>query len=74
MADDEKRHVDQVCQEIRNLLAGSDSYAWGEYLEETESEGTWHVQAVQFVKDLQRQERHFAFLIIGEVFALGDID
>ncbi len=73
-ADDEKRHVDQVCQEIRSLLAGSDSYTWGEYLEETESEGTWHVQAVQFVKDLQRQERHFAFLIIGEVFALGDID
>ena len=73
-AADEKRHVDQVCREIRNLLAGSDSYDWGEYLEETESEGTWHVQAVQFVKGLQRQERHFAFLMIGEAFALGDID
>ena len=71
---DEKRHVDQVCGEIRALLAGSDAYTWGEYLEETESEGTWHVQAVQFVKDLQRQERHFAFLMIGDVFALGDID
>ena len=71
---DEKRQVDQVCQEIRNLLADSDSYDWGEYLEEAESEGTWHVQAVQFVKGLQRQERHFAFLMIGEVFALGDID
>ena len=73
-AADEKQHVDQVCQEIRTLLTGSDSYDWGEYLEETESEGTWHVQAVQFVKNLQRQERHFAFLMIGDVFALGDID
>ena len=71
---DEKQHVDQVCREIRSLLANSDSYDWGEYLEETESEGTWHVQAVQFVNTLQRQERHFAFLLIGEVFALGDID
>ena len=71
---DEKQHVDQVCSEIRSLLTNSDSYDWGEYLEETESEGTWHVQAVQFVKNLQRQERHFAFLMIGEVFALGDID
>ena len=71
---DEKQHVDQVCQEIRNLLAGSITYEWGTYLVETESEGTWHVQAVQFVKNLHRQERHFAFLMIGEVFALGDID
>ena len=38
------------------------------------SEGAWHVQAVQFVKNRQRQECHFAFLMIGEVFALGDID
>ena len=73
-AADEKQYVDQVCQEIRSLLVNSDSYEWGEYLEETESEGTWHVQAVQFVKTLQRQERHFAFLLIGDVFALGDID
>ncbi len=71
---DEKQYVDEVCREIRDLLANSDSYDWGEYLEETESEGTWHMQAVQFVKNLQRQERHFAFLMIGDVFALGDID
>ncbi len=71
---DEKQYVDEVCREIRALLASNDSYDWGEYLEETESEGTWYVQAVQFVKNLQRQERHFAFLMIGDVFALGDID
>ncbi len=72
--EDEKNDVDRVCKDIRDLLAGSDSYAWGEYLEEAESEGVWHVQAVRFKKGIQRQERHFAFLMIGEVFALGDID
>ena len=73
-AEEEKSYVDRVCKEIRDLLAGSDSYDWGEYLEEAESEGVWHVQAVRFEKGVQRQERHFAFLMIGEVFALGDID
>ncbi len=73
-AEDEKNHVDRICKDIRDLLAGSDSYDWGEYLEEAESEGVWHVQAVRFKKGIQRQERHFAFLMIGEVFALGDID
>ena len=73
-AEDEKNDVERVCKDIRDLLAGSDSYAWGEYLEEAESEGVWHVQAVRFEKGVQRQERHFSFLMIGEVFALGDID
>ena len=73
-AEEEKNSVDGICKEIRDLLAGSDSYDWGEYLEEEESEGVWHVQAVRFEKGVQRQERHFAFLMIGEVFALGDID
>ena len=73
-AEEEKRHVDRICKDIRDLLTGSDSYAWGEYLEEAESEGVWHVQAVRFEKGIRRQERHFAFLMIGEVFALGDID
>ena len=73
-AEDEKRHVNGVCNDIRDLLAASDSYDWGEYLEEAESEGVWHIQAVRFEKGVQRQERYFAFLLIGEVFALGDID
>ena len=73
-AEDEKNHVDRICKDIRALLAGSDSFTWGAYLEEEESEGVWHVQAVRFEKGVQRQERHFAFLLIGEVFALGDID
>ena len=33
-AEDEKNYVDRVCKDIRGLLAGSDSYAWGAYLEE----------------------------------------
>lgn len=73
-AEDEKNQVEGICKDIRDLLASSDSYDWGEYLEEEESEGVWHVQAVRFEKGVQRQERYFAFLMIGEVFALGDID
>ena len=58
----------------RTLLASSDSYDWGEYLEEEAAEGVGHVQAAQSVTNLQRQECHFAFLMIGETIALGDID
>ena len=38
-AEDDKSYVDRVCKDIRDLLAGSDSYTWGAYLEEAESEG-----------------------------------
>jgi len=44
------------------------------YLSETESEGTWHVIFVAYNQRGQEEQAIFAFLKIGDKFALGDID
>jgi len=68
----EKQYVDDVCYRINTIIGGGD-IEFGKFSTEDESEGTWYVQEVKYGQDFQKTAI-FAFLKIGDRFALGDID
>jgi hypothetical protein len=71
----ERKGVDDVCERI-NRTANQDSsgYKIIKYFTEKESEGIWHVLMVSYKKKGAEKSAAFAFLKIGNRFALGDID
>lgn len=71
----EKKGVDDACERI-NRTANQDStgYKIIKYITEKESEGTWHVLVVAYKRKGEMKTAAFAFLRIGNRFALGDID
>jgi hypothetical protein len=71
----DKKGVDDICERI-NRTANQDSLGYKiiHYRSEKESEGTWHVLMVSYKKKGVEKSAEFAFLKIGNRFALGDID
>jgi hypothetical protein len=71
---EDKKGVDEVCYRINNTVNQDSSYQIIKYATERESEGTWHVLIVSYIRKGQPKKSAFAFLKIRNRFALGDID
>jgi hypothetical protein len=71
---DEKSAVDGVCVRIKNSVGQDKNYKITKYDTETESEGTWLIVYVSYLKKGVAKQAIFAFLKINGQFALGDID
>jgi hypothetical protein len=71
---DEKGQVEEVCSAIKGFLQEGGNPQFLEFTTETESEGQWLVWKVRFEAAGGPEEIFFAFLRLGEVYALGDID
>lgn len=71
---DERNQVEGVCAAIRDFLKEGESPEFLEFETETESEGEWLVWKVRFKKSGGAEEAWFAFLRVGDGYALGDID
>jgi hypothetical protein len=70
----EKKGVDEVCERINQSVNQDNNYNILQYFTESESEGTWHILMVSYIKKGSEKKAAFAFLKIGDRFALGDID
>ncbi len=70
----EKEQVDATCERINQSINQDSTFKIVEYMTEKESEGTWHVLMVQYLKKGTLKTTAFAFLKIGNKFLLGDID
>ncbi len=73
-AADEKKGVDEICTRINETVNRDTNFTIVQYRTEKESEGTWHLLMVTFVKEGREKKGVFAFLKIGRRFGLGDID
>jgi hypothetical protein len=71
---EEKTGVDNVCFKINGSVNQDSAYTILKYSTETESEGTWHVLVVSYMKRGVMKKSAFAFLKIGNRYGLGDID
>jgi hypothetical protein len=71
---DEKTSVDRGCFRVKRTLGKEGSYTIKKYSYETESEGTWHLLYVSYMKDGVPKEAVFAFLFVKGRYAIGDID
>jgi len=72
--EDEKKGVDEICLRINGTVNRDTGYKIIKYLTSKESEGTWHVLVVTYLKKGVTKQLAFAFLKINGKFALGDID
>jgi hypothetical protein len=70
----EKAAVKALCRRIRSYLDDSDDHEFGRVKVKRESEGQWHALEVSFRRGEQTKKAIFAFLLIEEQFAIGDID
>ena len=70
----EKLRVDEVCIKINQGLNQDSSYVIEKYFTETESEGTWHVLMISYIKKGVTKKTAYAFLNVKDRFGLGDID
>ncbi|MES2774116.1 MAG: hypothetical protein V4722_08020 [Bacteroidota bacterium] len=71
---EEKKGVDEVCYRINQTVNQDSAYKFVKYFTEKESEGTWHIMVVSFIRKGVAKQAAFAFLKIKGKFALGDID
>ncbi len=71
---EDKTGVDAVCEKINQTVNQDKNYKIVQYFTEKESEGTWHVLMVTFIKKSVEKKAAFAFLNINGKFLLGDID
>jgi hypothetical protein len=71
---EEKKAVDFVCLRINNSINKDSAFTITKYMSEKQSEGTWHVLMVKYIKNGAEKNAAFAFLKIGSKFGLGDID
>jgi len=71
---DERDQVEDVCAAVMGFLHEGSSPEFVEFQTETESEGEWLVWKVRFKAPDGAEEAWFAFLRVGEGYALGDID
>ncbi len=72
--EEEKKPVDEICADIKQMLSASSSYEFKQFETETESEGEWCVWEVEFQMASGADKAYFAFLRIRDSYALGDID
>jgi hypothetical protein len=70
----EKEQVDNICFKINSSVNQDSSYKIAGYLVQKESEGTWHLLMISYMKKGREKHAVFAFLKIGNRYALGDID
>lgn len=70
----EKKGVDETCIRINQSVNQDSSYKIRKYQTETESEGTWHILIVSYIRKGVAKQAAFAFLKIRNKFGLGDID
>lgn len=71
---EEKKGVDEVCLRINGGVNQDTDWKIIQYTTEKESEGTWHVLIVSYIRKGVAKQAAFAFLKIKGRFALGDID
>lgn len=71
---DEKKGVDYICEKVNQTVNQDNNYKILKYHTETESEGTWYVLIVSYIRKGVAKESAFAFLKINGQFLLGDID
>lgn len=71
---EEKKGVDNVCLRINNSINQDSGYTITRYFTEKESEGTWHILEIKYLKKKVVKKAAFAFLKIGSRYGLGDID
>lgn len=71
---EEKKGVDEVCYRINNTVNQDSSYTILGYHTEKESEGTWHLLLIKYLRKGVEKKSAYAFLKIGDRFGLGDID
>jgi hypothetical protein len=70
----EKAGVDNVCLRINGGINHDTAYKITKYQTATESEGTWHILMISYIRKGVAKQAAFAFLKIRNKFALGDID
>ncbi len=70
----EKTQVDNICFRINGSLNQATEYKIVSYLTQKESEGTWHVLLITYTRKGKEGKAAYAFLKIGDKYALGDID
>lgn len=71
---DEQKQVEGICDRIKGYINMAGNPEFLEFTTETESEGQWLVWKVRFILPDEVLEAYFAFLRVGEGYALGDID
>ena len=71
---DEKKAVDFTCLRINNSVNKDSAYTITKYISEKQTEGTWHVLMITYIKNGAEKKAAFAFLKIGSKYGLGDID
>jgi len=72
--EEEKKGVDEICLKINGGVNQDPNWKIIKYSTEKESEGTWHVLIVSYVRKGVAKQTAFAFLKIKSQFGLGDID
>jgi hypothetical protein len=73
-SEDERKAVDGICYRLHSNLNADPNYKIVKYQSETESEGTWMVLTVNYMKNGVAKKMMVAFLEIKGVLAIGDID
>ena len=71
---EERKGVDEICLRINGTVNRDSNFKIIKYFTEKEPEGTWHLLVIAYDKKGVTKKAVFAFLKIGERFALGDID
>ncbi|MEM9997934.1 MAG: hypothetical protein AAF809_09560 [Bacteroidota bacterium] len=64
----------RAVRQLASAIGTYDAYTVLSYFTDTESEGTWHVLQVGFETAEETKTILFAFLLIDDVFVLGDVD
>ncbi|MEL7361818.1 MAG: hypothetical protein AAFN13_07080 [Bacteroidota bacterium] len=64
----------RAVRQLASAVGTYDAYTVTSYLTDTESEGTWHVLRVAFEAGDEADTVVFAFLLLDDVFVLGDVD
>lgn len=70
----EKVHVDEMCMKVTRGVYQDSTYSIEKYFTETESEGTWHVLMINYMRKGVAKKTAYAFLKVKGRFGLGDID
>ena len=71
---DERKEVDDICLRINGTVNRDRDFRITRYFTQKEEEGTWYLLLVAYDKKGVTKTAVFAFLKIGDRFALGDID
>lgn len=72
---EEKIEAEKRCAVLQVLTLGLKNHDYLEFSQQAESEGVWNIWQVKMLyEDGSEEDKAFAFLPVGNSFALGDID